>query len=74
MKTTVNGREWTISAADKVLAMADAEARKGNRQLAAEIARRAARLYRRAGLGLMASRAYQRARQIAGRANGGNAS
>lgn len=71
MKTTVNSRTWTIRAADEVLVMARSESGKGNLALAAEIARRAGRLYRRAGLGLMSSKAYRLARTFTRRATGG---
>lgn len=74
MKTTFNSREWTIRAADEVLAMAAAEASKGHLALAAETARCAGRLYRRAGLGLMSSKAYRIAQAFAGRAQGGKQS
>lgn len=74
MRTIVNGRTWTIRAADHVLVMAHREAATGNLRLAAEIARRAGRLYRRAGLGLMSSKAYRLAPAFAGRANGGEQS
>lgn len=74
MRTAVNGRTWTIRAADEVLMMARMEAANGNLALAAEMARRAARLYRRAGLGLMASKAYCLARAFAGWAEGGEPS
>lgn len=74
MKTAFNSREWAIRTADEVLAMAAAEASKGNLALAAETARCAGRLYRRAGLGLMSTKAYRLARAFAGRANGGEQS
>ena len=74
MRTIVNGRIWTIRAADEVLVMSHREAASGNMALAAEIARRAGRLYRRAGLGLMSSKAYRLARAFAGQANGGDQS
>lgn len=74
MRTTVNGRTWTIRAADEVLVMAHLEAGNGNLALAAEMARRAGRLYRRAELGLMSSKAYRLARAFAGRATGGEQS
>lgn len=74
MRTIVNGRIWTIRAADEVLVMADREAASGNMTLAAEIARRAGRLYRRAGLGLISSKAYRLARAFDGRAKGGEQS
>ena len=74
MRTIVNGRTWTIRAADDVLVMAHREAANGNLALAAEIARRAGRLYRRAGLGLMSSKAYRLARAFDGRSKGGEQS
>jgi hypothetical protein len=74
VKTTFSSREWTIRAADEVLARAAAEASKCNRALAAETARCAGRLYRRAGLGLMSSKAYRLARAFDGRAKGGEQS
>jgi hypothetical protein len=74
VKTTFNSREWTIRAADEVLAMAAAEASKGNLALAAESARCAGWLYRRAGLGLMSSKAYRQGRAIAARTKGGERS
>lgn len=74
MRTIVNGRIWTIRAADEVLVMAHREAASGNMALAAEITRRAGRLYRRAELGLMSSKAYRIARTFAGRAKGGEQS
>ena len=74
MKTTFNSREWAIRAADEVLAMAAAEASKGNLALAAETARCAGRLYRRVGLGLMSTKAYRLARAFDGRAKGGEQS
>jgi hypothetical protein len=74
VKTTFNTREWTIRAADEVFAMAAVEASKGNLVLAAESARCAGRLYRRAGLGLMSSKAYRQGRATAARAKGGDRS
>ena len=74
MRTIVNGRTWTIRAADEVLVMAHREAASGTMALAAEVARRAGRLYRRAGLGLMSLKAYRLARAFDGRAKGGEQS
>lgn len=74
MRTLVNGRNWAIRAADEVLVIAHLEAANGNLPLAAEIARRAGRLYRRAGLGLISSKAYRLARAFANRAKGGEQS
>lgn len=54
--------------------MAAAEASKCNLALAAETARCAGRLYRRARLGLMSSKAYRLARAFDGRAKGGEQS
>jgi hypothetical protein len=74
VRTIGNGRSWTIRAADGVLIMAHMEASNGNLALAAETARRAGRLYRRAGLGLMSSKAYRLARAFANRVKGGEQS
>ena len=74
MRAIGNGRTWTIRAADEVVVMAHREAASGNMALAAEIARRAGRLYRRAGLGLMSSKAYRLARAFANRVKGGEQS
>lgn len=73
MRTIVNGRTWTILAADEVLVMPHREAASGNMALAAEIGR-PRRLYRRAGLGLMSLKAYRLVRAFDGRANGGQQS